>query len=189
MNSPSQPAEDWGNRPLASLMDHIVEKHHAFCRQEVARLTSLFQEVIARHGKDHPELKRMEALFARMAKDLQMHLVKEEQTLFPYIARVEEAVRQNAALSWPPFGTVENPIRMMVLEHDQAGDELRQMRRLSNSYTLPAGAPEPYAALYDGLRTFELDMSQHICAEDDLLFPRAIAVEEEACAKRRPTSR
>ena len=74
----------------------------------------------------------MEALFSTIAKDLLMHLIKEEQTLFPYIARVEEAVQQKLAVSWPPFGTVENPIRMMVLEHDQTGEELKEIGRLSN---------------------------------------------------------
>ena len=187
MNSASQPSESWNDKPLRNLMGHIVEKHHTFCRQELARLSSLFKEVTARHGKDFPELKRIEALFTAMAKELQMHLVKEEQTLFPYIARVEEAVRENAAVSWPPFGTVENPIRMMVLEHDQTDTELKEMRRLSKGYTPPPGASEPYVALYDGLRAFELDMKEHVHAEDHLLFPRAIAVEEEACTRRRPT--
>lgn len=187
MNSASQPSESWNDKPLSNLMGHIVEKHHTFCRQELARLSSLFKEVIAKHGKDYPDLKRMEAVFAAMAKELQMHLVKEEQTLFPYIARVEEAVRENAAVSWPPFGTVENPIRMMVLEHDQTDTELKEMRRLSKGYTPPPGASEPYVALYDSLRAFELDMSEHVHAEDHLLFPRAIAVEEEACTRRRPT--
>jgi regulator of cell morphogenesis and NO signaling len=186
MNRPSQYSEAWNNKPLIDLMNHIVEVHHAFCRQEVARLSSLFKEAIARHGKDHSELKKMETLFGKMARDLQMHLVKEEQTLFPYIARVEETVKQNAPVSWPAFGTVENPIRMMVLEHDQTGQELSQIRRLSNNYTPPSGAPEPLATLYDGLQAFDLDMTEHTHAEDRLLFPRAIAMEEQACTRTKP---
>ena len=186
MNSLSQPPETWNDKPLSSLMEHIVEKHHTFCRQELTRLSSLFKDVIARHGKDYPELKRMEALFAAMAKDLLMHLVKEEQTLFPYIARVEEDVRQKVHVPWPAFGTVENPIRVMVLEHDQTGTELGDIRRLSNGYTPLSAMPVSLVALYDGLRAFELDMSEHVQAEDRLLFPRAVAMEEEACARRKP---
>jgi regulator of cell morphogenesis and NO signaling len=179
-------AESWSNKSLAALMEHIVERHHAFCRQEVARLSSLFKEVIASHGKEHPELKRSEVLFGAMAKDLLMHLVKEEQTLFPYIARVEETVRQKAAVSWPPFGTVENPIRMMVLEHDQTDEELKEIRRLSNGYTPPSDASDRCVALYDGLAAFERDMRDHIHAEDRVLFPRAVSMEDEACTKRKP---
>ena len=173
------------DKPLRDLMEHIIATHHAFCRQEMVRLNSLFADVIARHGKDHPELKRMGALFASMAKDLQMHLVKEEQTLFPYIARVDEAARQNANVSWPPFGTVENPIRMMVLEHEQTDSELNEIRRLSNGYVPPTGAPALLVALYDGLRAFELDMSEHIHAEDHFLFPRAVTLEVKACNRRK----
>jgi regulator of cell morphogenesis and NO signaling len=181
----SKLAETWSDKPLASLMDHIVEQHHTFCRREVARLGVLFKDVIAKHGKDHPELKRMEALFSATSKELQMHLVKEEQTLFPYIARVEEAVQHQAAVSWPPFGTVENPIRMMVLEHDQTDEELKEIRRLSNGYTPPPDASDSCVALYDGLAAFEQDMFEHIHAEDHLLFPRAVRMEEEACTKRK----
>jgi regulator of cell morphogenesis and NO signaling len=178
-------AESWSNKSLTALMEHIVESHHGFCRQEVARLSSLFKEVIARHGKEHPELKRMEALFGAMAKDLLMHLVKEEQTLFPYIARVEGAVREKAAVSWPPFGTVENPIRMMVMEHDQTDGELRQIRELSAGYRPPPDTSSSYTALYAALEAFGRDMQEHIHFEDDLLFPRAIAMEEAACASRK----
>lgn len=188
MNNSSQPPETWSDKTLANLTDYIVERHHSFCRQEVARLGSLFKEVTARHGKEHPELRRMEALFSSMANDLQMHLLKEERTLFPYISRVEEAVRQKATVSWPPFGTVENPIRMMVVEHDQADKEIKEISRLSNGYTPPPGVPDSYVALYDGLRAFEQDMRAHIHAEDDLLFPRAIAMEEAACSRHEPAA-
>jgi iron-sulfur cluster repair protein YtfE (RIC family) len=122
--------------------------HHTLCRQEVAGVGSLFNGVIARHGKDHPELKRIEALFSTITRDLLMHLIREEQTLFPYIARVEEAVRQKIAVSWPRFGTVENPIRTMVLEHDQTDEELKEIGRPSNDYTPPSTATEDYAHLY-----------------------------------------
>jgi len=186
MSETSQSSDTWDDKLLSDLINHIVDTHHAFCRHELAKLSLLFKEAITRHGKDLPELKRLEALFAKMAKDLQMHLVKEEQTLFPYIARVEDAVQHNAPVSWPAFGTVENPIRMMVMEHDQTGDELRQIRRLSNNYAPPLGATESLAALYDSLRTFDRDMAAHIYAEDRLLFPRAIAIEEQACTRKKP---
>jgi len=175
----------WDTMPLSSLMGHVVQTHHVFCRQEVTRLSALLKEVLDQHGKNHPELRRIQALFSKMSKDLAMHLLKEEQTLFPYIARVEEAVAQQSRVSWPPFGTVENPIRMMLLEHDQTDDELKEIRRLSNGYRPPADVYVSYAALYDGLRAFEEDMQEHIHFENDLLFPRAIAMEEEACARRK----
>ncbi len=174
--------DSWNDKSLRELMEHIVAKHHTFCRQEMTRIGHLFKEAVS-SLRAQPQLKPMSALFAAMAKDLAMHLVKEEQTLFPYIASVEDAVSQNAPVSWPRFGSVVNPIRMMVLEHEQTGTELAEIRRLSNSYTVPPGTSELLASLYEGLRTFELEMADHTHTEDDLLFPRAIAMEELACAR------
>jgi regulator of cell morphogenesis and NO signaling len=188
MDQDSTPGSaSWNGETLASLMDYIVTRHHSFCRQEVAKLRALFHAAIASHGKDRPELKRMAALFHSLARDLEMHLVKEEQTLFPYIASVEETVSQQGKASWPRFGSVENPIQMMLLEHDQTGRELKELRRLGNQYALPAdAASEDYRALYDGLKALELDMMDHVHAEDNLLFPRAIAMEAEACSRQKP---
>jgi regulator of cell morphogenesis and NO signaling len=177
--------EPWDGMPLARLMDHIVQTHHVFCRREVTRLGSLLKEVLDKHGKNHPELRRIQALFFKMSKDLSMHLLKEEQTLFPYIARFEEAVANTSQVSWPLFGTVENPIRVMVFEHDQTDDELKEIGSLSNGYAPPIGVCVSFAALYEGLRVFEEDLQKHIHFENNLLFPRAIAMEEEACARRK----
>ena len=85
----SQSSKDWSDQSLASLMDHIVQTHHAFCRGEAARIALLSKEAIDKQGKSHPELKRIHDLFFQMSRDLLMHLLKEEQTLFPYIAKVE----------------------------------------------------------------------------------------------------
>ncbi|MFZ0662626.1 MAG: hemerythrin domain-containing protein [Acidobacteriaceae bacterium] len=181
----SRTAEDWSGRSLASLMEYIVQTHHVFCREEAAQIALLFKDAIDEQGKGHPELKRIHDLFFQMSRDLLMHLLKEEQTLFPYITGVEEAVAKDAPMSWPPFGTVENPIRMMVLEHLKTDDELTQIRKLSNDYTPPGDASQSYSALYARLAAFDRDMQRHIHAEDDLLFPRAVAMEEEACNRRK----
>lgn len=179
--------EHWRENSLASLIEHIVGTHHVFCRQEVTRLAALFDSVIEANGKEHPELKHLRTLFFKMSRDLSMHLVKEEQTLFPYIVRVEMAVRHNTEISWPPFGSVEYPIRMMIEEHDQTDKELEEIRKLSGEYTPPTGASGSQVALYEGLAAFDQDMQQHIEFENHLLFPRAIAMEELACGMRDAT--
>src|SRR6185437_7399413 len=188
MNTDScQSSKDWSDKSLASLMEHIVDTHHVFCRREVTRVALLSKEAIDNQGKDHPELKRIHDLFFQMSRDLLMHLLKEEQTLFPYIAKVEAEVARDASVSWPPFGTVENPIRMMVLEHVKTDDELNQIRDLSNNYTPHEGACNSYSSLYKSLAAFDRDMQRHIHAEDNLLFPRAVAMEEQACAEKKTT--
>lgn len=173
-------ATDWSQEPLANLMNHIVQKHHTFCRQEVSRLEPLLAKVSQAHGKNHPELHLLRSLFSGLSRELLMHLVKEEQTLFPYIARMEEALSQGKPFPRPPFGTVQNPVRMMVLEHDNAGAALHEMRNLSGEYQLPPDGCDSYRVLYEALSAFESDMHQHVHLENNILFPRAVALEDTA---------
>ena len=172
---------------LTALMDHIVETHHAFCRRELPRLETLLKTAVDMHGRRYPEIRRIHALFSRMSKDLAMHLLKEEETLFPYIAQVEDCVRRNIPASWPRFGTMESPVRLLVEDHDQTENELRAIRHLSNNFTPPSGTAEDvadFSELFEALSAFERNMQQHIHAENDLLFPRAVALEAEACARK-----
>lgn len=175
-------AIDWSHETLQHLMNHIVQKHHTFCRQEVSRIEPLLAKVSEVHGAKHPELHRLKNLFSRLSKELLMHLVKEEQTLFPYIAKMEEAVIRGMPFPRPPFGTVENPVRMMVLEHDNAGAALHEMRNLSGEYQVPPDGCTSFKALYEGLTSFESDMHQHVHLENNILFPRAVAIEDAAVA-------
>lgn len=171
-------ATDWSRESLASLMNHIVNKHHTLCRQELARLEPLLAKVCAVHGANHPELHLLQSVFSGLSKELSMHLVKEEQTLFPYIARMEQAVTGKMPFPRPPFGTVQNPVQMMVLEHDNAGAALREMRKLSGEYKVPTDGCNSFRSLYEGLASFESDMHQHVHLENNVLFPRAVAMED-----------
>lgn len=168
---------DWSGQPLAKLMNHIVEKHHAFCCQEIMRLEPLLDKVVQAHRAAHPELHRIQAVFSGLSKELQFHFVKEEQILFPYISHMEEAATTGVPFSKPSFGAVDNPVQLMVLEHDDAGAALYEIRSLSNKYQLPADACNSYRALFDGLRAFETDMHEHVHLENNVLFPRALAME------------
>lgn len=179
--------ESWSGSSLRELMNHIVQTHHPFCRTEGPRLELLFRQTMAADQGKHDELKAMYDLFAGMNKDLANHMEKEELTLFPYIARLESMVLSGKPVSWPPFGTVGNPIRIMIVEHGKTNIELDEMRKLSNGFQSPSDAPGPYtalyAALYEGLTAFDRDMKQHIALEEQVLFPRAVAMESEACSK------
>jgi regulator of cell morphogenesis and NO signaling len=104
-------------------------------------------------------------------------MFKEEQVLFPYIAGLVQAAEQNSAAPFAPFGTVKNPVRMMMLEHDTAGDILRELRALTSDYTAPADACISYRTLYQALEDFEKDLHQHIHLENNILFPKALELE------------
>lgn len=169
---------DWQHEPLSELIAHINATHHKYVRDEIARLTPLLDKVTGKHGPNHPELLHVQAVFRGLAQELTSHMWKEEMVLFPYISRMEEAVTEGEPVLPAPFGTVANPVNMMEHEHDAAGEALRALRSSSKDYVAPEGACGSYQALYRGLEEFEADLHQHIHLENNILFPRALAMEK-----------
>jgi regulator of cell morphogenesis and NO signaling len=162
---------------LSELVGYILDKHHVYTKEEMTRLEPLIEKVITAHGENHPELQGIDAFFQQLCADLKPHMSKEEQILFPYIIEMERSTVENRPASFAPFGTVHNPIRMMMMEHDTAGDLLRELRALSSNYTVPPDGCISYQTLYQALEAFEQDLHQHIHLENNILFPRAIEME------------
>jgi regulator of cell morphogenesis and NO signaling len=168
---------DFAKATLSELIGHILDKHHVYTKDEMARLEPLIDKVIAAHGENHTELRSLGGLFQQLCGDLKPHMFKEEQILFPYILEMESASLQNGAAPFAPFGTVNNPIRMMMMEHETVGDLLRELRAVSTNYAVPADGCISYQTLYQALEAFEQDLHQHIHIENNILFPRAIELE------------
>jgi regulator of cell morphogenesis and NO signaling len=174
----AQKDRNWQAEPLADLIAHIKNTHHTYTREEIARLGPLFEKVCSVHGKNHPELLQIRGIFQGLAQELTTHMMKEDMVLFPYMARMEEATIEKEPIVPAPFGTVQNPVSMMEHEHDSAGNALRAMREASNGYSAPADACVSYQTLYQALAEFEADLHQHIHLENNILFPRAVAMEK-----------
>ncbi len=172
--SAASPVADWSNAQLSDLADYIVGKHHVYVRQELPRLEQLLNKVAGKHGELHSELIKIKHIFHGVSEELTSHLMKEEQILFPYIKELET---QRNSSRRPMFGSIRNPIHMMEIEHDSAGDAMKEMRELSNNFTTPEEGCFSYKTLYQGLAEFEADLHQHIHLENNILFPRAVALE------------
>jgi regulator of cell morphogenesis and NO signaling len=129
------------------------------------------------HGKNHPELVEIGRVWSEMFQEMTMHMMKEENILFPYIVELEWAAQGRGPRPACVFGTVENPVRMMMMEHDSAGANLRSLRELSSDFTPPAEGCTSYRVLYEALAAFEKDLHQHIHLENNILFPRAVEME------------
>ena len=168
---------DFQKLTLRELINHILDKHHVYTKDEMLRLEPLMAKVISVHGGNHSELNEMGALFQQVCADLKPHMFKEEQILFPYVLEMERSVLENSPAPFAPFGTVKNPVRMMMLEHDTVGDLLRELRALSSNYVVPADSCISYQTLYQAMETFEQDLHQHIHLENNILFPRAVELE------------
>lgn len=179
---PAEPGQDnasWLRAPLFGLIAHIIQKHHYFVRRELRRIEPLLSRVIASHGEKHPELLEVQERFRALGDELIQHMLKEEQILFPYVTRLEECEGRRQPMAPPQFGTVENPIRMMMHEHEGAGSALRTIRAKTDNYRLPDGACAGYETLFSALQDFEQDLHQHIHLENNILFPRALKLEEK----------
>lgn len=178
-NSPTQTNDFAEQKAPGELVDYILETHHVFTRDEINRLVPLAEKVANRHGENHAELIEIRDVFRELADELLVHMKKEEMVLFPYIEQVEKAANGKAPVPIPHFGTVNNPVRMMMFEHDTAGSMLRKLRELSNNYSAPEDACPSYKGLYAGLEDFERDLHRHIHLENNALFPAAIDMERK----------
>lgn len=168
-------AENWAAAPLAELCEHIERTHHDYLRKELPRLTAIIAKVVNAHGAKDPKLAQVQEAFAALRRELEPHMMKEECVLFPSI-RYLEVNRQPVQF---PFGSLNNPIRVMVNEHDHAGDSLEQLRELTGGYSPPADACNTYRVMLEGLEALERDMHQHVHKENNILFPRAAQLEEQ----------
>lgn len=169
---------------LTGLVRFIVDRYHADLRQELPRLGQMAAKVLDVHGAKHPDiLPALAATFRGLREELEMHMMKEERVLFPYIEKIESLAADGAALAASPFGSIQAPIGMMEHEHDDAAQALARLRRLTDSYTPPADACNTFRGLYCGLAELEKALHEHIHLENNVLFPRAARLEEElACA-------
>lgn len=177
LNAEDENTLDFINASLPELITHILDTHHVFTKSEMDRLQLLADKVLNAHGGNHPELIHLDELLTRLCDDLKPHMFKEEQVLFPYMKALAKAADQHGVVPFAPFVTVNNPIRMMMREHDTAGEILRELRKLTSDYTVPADACISYRTLYEALENFEKDLHQHIHLENNILFPKALDME------------
>jgi regulator of cell morphogenesis and NO signaling len=157
---------------VTALIAHIIEQHHVFESAELKRLAPLADKVIRVHGGRHPELAEVGRLMRELTADLLPHMQKEELVLFPAMRALETGERGRAC-----FATIAQPLSVMLAEHEQVGQLLRDLERVSDRYTPPDNACGSYRALYEGLAELQADVHRHIYLENELLFPRASALE------------
>lgn len=169
---------DWNAGPLSELIDHILDTHHAYLRTELPRLARMLAQVIEKHGEKHSEsLPALDETYTGLKKELTDHMWKEENVLFPLVKELERT-QSSGSGAGPQRMPVSAPIMVMEQEHEAAAAAMREMRRLTGDYTPPEDACNTYRALLDGLQRFEADTHQHIHLENNILFPKAIELQE-----------
>jgi len=165
---------------LTQLCDYIVENHHHYVKNELPQLFVYAQKVAAKHGGHHPALFAIFERVAAIKDELESHLVKEEQILFPRIRETEQVyMHQKNPVQGIPIQYLQSPIDMMEHEHDHAGTLMAEIRTLTNDYTVPPDGCTTFKLLYASLHAFETDLHQHVHLENNLLFPKSVQMLEQ----------
>lgn len=164
---------------IGFLSDYIINTHHTYVKENIPFISELANKVARVHGDIHPEVIKVAEIFSQIAKDLSLHLMKEENILFPFVKQLAEAGMTNKRITPAAFGTINNPTQIMEMEHEQAGEDLAAIRQVTNNYTLPADACTSFTILYKKLQEFENDLFTHVHLENNILFPKAIQLEKE----------
>ncbi|MBP7388971.1 MAG: iron-sulfur cluster repair di-iron protein [Chitinophagales bacterium] len=169
------PYNEW---TLDFLADYIVNTHHTYVKKTLPDLLFYANKVARVHGQRHPELVEINRHVQEVNAELIPHMTKEEKVLFPFVKALALAVKGEQPAQPAHFGTVQNPINMMEMEHELVGKEMGLIRTLSENYTLPLDACASYSLLYRMLDEFEQDLHLHIHLENNILFPKAIELEK-----------
>ena len=169
---------DFNSWPLDLLADYVEKTHHKYVEEKSAMLIPYLNKLCKVHGERHPELFEINELFIGSAQDLAAHMKKEELILFPFIKQMVEAKKNGEPLPAPRFGTVENPVAMMKHEHEAEGERFVKIAELTNNYEFPDDACGTYQVTYRMLEDFQNDLHKHIHLENNILFPKAIAMEK-----------
>jgi regulator of cell morphogenesis and NO signaling len=166
---------DFANWDAPRLVEYIVDRHHAYVRDAIPVLLTHTRKISEVYGGRHAELPHIARLFERVAAEMQDHMVREEQILFPFIVSMAAAASPPA----PPSATARNAIRTMEAEHEFVGDAMAEIRYLTGGYRVPVDACTTYRVCLEELAAFEADLHAHVRLENDVLFPRAKALEEK----------
>ena len=166
----------WNERSMSAIIDHILTHHHPFNRKKIDELNALLEKLPPVYGFDHPQLIFLKDLFKEMGNELKVHMSKEEEVIFPYLAQREKAEAEHRSIPNPfldhPF--FRQPIRVLEWEHQITGQEWKQVNLLTNGYTTPHGTGSIYKALFEGLKELEKDLRRHVHLENNVLFKKAL---------------
>lgn len=179
MESKSESTSDYQSWPLDLLADYIEKKHHRYVQEKTLEIQPYLDKICKVHGERHPELLKIKEEFNASAGELAAHMKKEELILFPFIRKMTKAKLENAKVDAAHFGTVKNPIQMMMSEHTVEGNRFMKIEELTNNYTPPQDACNTYRVSFALLKEFEQDLHLHIHLENNILFPKAIEIEKE----------
>jgi len=167
----SADARSWS---LGQLVRHIEERHHAYLRRTLPVLDAWTDKIARVHGKTHPELVEVRTLVGDLGGELVRHMREEEDEIFPLIASLDAPADDDAV--GLPVPVPDSVVEALEDDHEHAGALTRRIRELTDGFSPPPGACATYSATFALLEEFEVDLHRHVHLENNVLFPRARAL-------------
>ena len=164
---------------IDSLIKFIKDVHHEYIRNTFPVMNSLTNEISVTQKNPSLELLKLVELYESLKEELEIHIQKEEKMIFPYLSDLLEKKNRSLTFEAPPFGSIVNLLEVMGKEHNKSGEILNEMKKITNNYSVPENAGMSVKVLYNELNKFEKDLHHHIHLENNILFPKAIALEKE----------
>jgi regulator of cell morphogenesis and NO signaling len=175
-----------GNNPefdkwdIDFLADYILNIHHRFLNKALPEAFESVKRMLGEQGIGYSELKELETILQRMMKEIPPHMKKEEEVIFPYIKQINHAWRHKDSYASLLIRTLRKPVEeVMQAEHESVGKQLQKIREITNKFTVPSHSSSIYRVTFAKLKELENDLVQHIHLENNILFPKAIALEKE----------
>lgn len=179
VNTTAKASENFDRWNPDFLADYIYNKHHQYYYDEAPVIAELLTKVVDHHGEKYPELQDVYRLYVTLAQELNAHFAKEEKILFPFIKALVRAKQTGNVQELTNQFSIAGPVQMMEADHDAAGEILAEISEATNDYSAPEGACNSFQFLYRKLKELEDDLHQHIHLENNILFPKALALEKE----------
>ena len=181
MQQPVAPAkiefEEWG---LDFLSEYIQNVHHQYLRKKLPEILEDLLHVAEGHKTKYPELDELLLIFRRMTKEVPPHMQQEEEIIFPYIRQIYHAYKNHESYASLLVRTLRKPVEeVMFRDHEITTKRLQRIRQLTNNYTAPQNACIKHCVTFAKLKELDIDLVQHIHLENNILYPRAMAIEKE----------
>ena len=172
-SEPLERSQNYATWSLSFLADYIVNTHHAYLNEEMGPIASYAHKIVDVHGTNHPELIKIATIFDKIASDMKGHLREEEEILFPAIKRAEADRKNGSPSKSMDYEVIKVSLVRLYHEHEEIGDAVHEIRRLSNEYALPKDACNTFNLTYKKLKEFEDDLHRHVHLENNILFLKA----------------
>jgi len=169
---------NYSNWELDFMTDYIVSNHHQYIKELILGIRELNKKVVKIHSSLYPQLDGITRVFQQLAIEMSENMVKEEQILFPSIRFLVQVKKGKVSASYLP-GSVQQSISILEAEHDSIGKHIKYIRLLADNYSLPRNASSSFILLYKWLYAFENDVQQHMHLENNILFPKAIELQQQ----------